>query len=170
MKLLDEKGRLFGKLNILDLLVIVIVIAAAAVLVAKFTGNSALSGTTTKLTYTVKVCNVDKEVYDSIQQYIPGQLMASGEMLDGYVVSADATPSKATEYVIDASSNGVTLAPAEDTYDVVFTIEANVQDSLTNEVGTQEVRVGKTHIVKTAQFELDSGVILTCDWEKQAEG
>ena len=32
MKLIDEKGRLFGKINIVDLLVILVIIVAAVVL------------------------------------------------------------------------------------------------------------------------------------------
>ena len=32
------------------------------------------------------------------------------------------------------------------------------------ELGSQEVRVGKTHIVKTTHFELNGGIVLTCEW------
>ena len=32
MKLVDEKGKLFGKLNIVDLLVIIVIVAAAVLL------------------------------------------------------------------------------------------------------------------------------------------
>ena len=32
-------------------------------------------------------------------------------------------------------------------------------------VGTQEVRVGKGHILKTTHFEFNYGVIQTCEWE-----
>ncbi len=35
---------------------------------------------------------------------------------------------------------------------------------ITTEIGTQEVRVGKTHTVKTDKFELMNGVILDCEW------
>ena len=94
-------------------------------------------------------------------------VMASGEMLDGYVVAADVTPSK--DPALDASltdNNKVALtASKQNTYDIVFTIEANVKNAVTNELGTQEIRVGKTHIVKTAQFELDNGVILSLKTE-----
>ena len=49
------------------------------------------------------------------------------------------------------------------TYDLVFTIEGSVKDNLTSELGSQEIRVGKTHIVKTTTFELENGVILSCE-------
>ena len=61
--MIDEKGRLFGKINIVDLLVILVVIIAAAVLGVKFLkpgGGSAIgSGSSgTHVSYTVLVENV----------------------------------------------------------------------------------------------------------------
>ena len=53
-----------------------------------------------------------------------------------------------------------------DLLDLTFTIEVNVANRITNEVGTQEVRIGKTHIVKTADFDLEGGTVLTCQWEE----
>ena len=49
--------------------------------------------------------------------------------------------------------------------DICFVIEANVANATTNEVGTQEVRIGKTHIVKTVHLEFNYGVIENCTWE-----
>ena len=135
--MIDEKGRLFGKLNIVDLLVILVVLVAVVVLGVKFLGKDGGGGINpgkTQVTYTVLVKGVEQEVYDNIQKYIPGQLMASGEMLDGQVVSVEPRAHEQT-----------------------VTVD-------TTEIGTQEVRVGKTHTVKTDKFELMNGVILDCEW------
>lgn len=170
MKLINEKGKIFGKLNVIDLIALVLIIAVGAFVVLKLSGVQAGAGlgNATKLTYTVKVTDVDRGIYDSIQKSIPSQLMSSGEMLDAYVVSVEAAPSEGT--TLDAAvKNGdqVTLkTKKKDTYDLIFTIEANVKNTVTNELGTQEVRVGKSHIVKTSQFELEKGVILTCETSK----
>ena len=78
--MIDEKGRLFGKLNIVDLLVILVVLVAVVVLGVKFLGKDGGGGINpgkTQVTYTVLVKGVEQEVYDNIQKYIPGQLMAS---------------------------------------------------------------------------------------------
>ena len=40
MKLVDEKGRLFGKLNLIDLAVILVVVAVAAAVCMKLFGNN----------------------------------------------------------------------------------------------------------------------------------
>ena len=41
MKIIDEKGRLFGKLNLIDLLVIILLIAAVAAVAWKLVGKKA---------------------------------------------------------------------------------------------------------------------------------
>ena len=87
--MIDEKGRLFGKINIVDLIVLLVIVIAAVVVGMKFlgggNGNSAINPNKTPVRYTVLVEGVEPEVYENIQKYIPGQLMASGELLDGYV-------------------------------------------------------------------------------------
>ena len=52
----------------------------------------------------------------------------------------------------------------EDTLDVTFTVKGYVASDIKTELGSQEVRVGKTHIVKTTHFELNGGIVLTCEW------
>ena len=54
MKIVDEKGKLFGKINLIDLLVVIVLIAAVLFLAVRLTkgsdGNPVNSST--KLTYT----------------------------------------------------------------------------------------------------------------------
>jgi hypothetical protein len=172
MSIVDSKGRLFGKLNIIDLIAIIVIIAVVALLGMKLLSNSdsaGLGGEGEPVVYTVLVKGVEAEVYESIQNELPSQLMASGELLDGYVTKVEATPAEEDEYSI-SESNGVTTISREDSgeYDLVFTIEATVEDNVTSELGTQEIRVGKSHIVKTTTFELEGGTILTCQRQEQA--
>ena len=44
MKIIDEKGRLFGKINLIDLLVIVLVVAVVAAVGWKLVGKKAAAG------------------------------------------------------------------------------------------------------------------------------
>ena len=113
--MIDEKGRLFGKLNIVDLLVILVVLVAVVVLGVKFLGKDGGGGINpgkTQVTYTVLVKGVEQEVYDNIQKYIPGQLMASGEMLDGQVVSVEPRAHEQT-VTVDQIKTSATPAPTE---------------------------------------------------------
>jgi len=167
MRIIDEKGRVFGRVNIIDLVVIVLAAAVVTALGMKLAGRSSAGVTaTTKLTYTVKVAAVDPRVYDSVLENIPGQLMASGQLVDASVVAVEASPAT-NGASLNTAGGALDITLREDLLDLVFTIEANVANTVLNEVGTQEVRIGKSHIVKTTKFELPSGVILTCRWEEQ---
>ena len=56
MKLIDEKGRLFGKINLIDLLVVLLIVAVLAAVVWKLGGSraaAAVAGTEKKAVYTV---------------------------------------------------------------------------------------------------------------------
>ena len=164
MKLMDEKGRLFGKLNIVDLLVILLVVAVGAVLAVKLLAPSDDGGgaDTRKLTYTVRVMEVTRDTYENVCQFVDAaagkkdQLMASGQLLDGYVVDVSAT-----DHIPTASD-----VVGGETLDLVFTVEANITELIANKVGTQEVRIGKSHILKTVHLEFEKSTILTCHWEE----
>ena len=178
MKLVDERGKLFGKLNIIDLLVILLLIVAVALIGWKVTRKDGASNASrTILTYTVEVEGVDQEVYEGIKAYVPGEsgigdkLMANGEMVDAYVTNVTAAPHEGGLTMTDVNGTTMTFpVEGDDTLDLTFTIQANVVNSVTNEVGTQEVRIGKSHIVKTVHFELNNGTITTCEAEPWAEG
>ena len=172
--MIDEKGRLFGKINIVDLLVILVIVIAAVVLGMKFlkpgsTGTVGGGGTTTHVEYTVLVESVQPAVYESIvNNYIPSTLMASGELLDGYVTGVTAEPHEETA-TVNTTDGTLEIPVSPGTLDLTFTIECNVVNAITTEIGTQEVRVGKSHIVKTDKIELPNGIILDCYWGEDAE-
>lgn len=177
MKLVDEKGKLFGTLNIIDLLVILLIIVAVALVGYKvLKKDGAMGAQRTLLTYTVEVQGVDPEVYEGIKTYVPGpdgtgdQLMADGSMVDAWVTNVTAKEHEDGLTMTDVNGNMLTFPVKDDSLDLTFTINANVVNNVINEVGTQEVRIGKTHIVKTVHFELINGIITSCASEPVAEG
>lgn len=164
MKLIDEKGKLFGKINIVDLLVIVLAVVVIAVLGIRFLGGGSAAGVGTqapKLTYTVRVMEVDPATYENVCQFVDSgagkkdQLMASGKLLEGYVT--DVTAEEHIPTLMDKVGG--------ETLDLVFTVEVIPSDAMAGTVGSQEVRIGKEHILKTMHFEFGEGVVLTCQWE-----
>ena len=164
MKLVDEKGKLFGKINIVDLLVILLVVVVAVVLGMKFLGGGTPVGDgqpKPTLTYTVKVTEVDPVTYENVCQFVDkaagkkDQLLASGSLLEGYIIDV-----AATEHIPTAADK-----VGGETLDLVFTVQVVTTDSLVNAVGTQEVRIGKTHILKSQHLEFEEGLILTCSWD-----
>ena len=171
--MIDEKGRLFGKINIVDLIVILVIVIAAVVVGMKFlgggNGNSAINPNKTPVRYTVLVEGVEPEVYENIQKYIPGQLMASGELLDGYVTGVTPVEGRVHTATVNTADGTLEIPVNEGKLDLIFPIDCNVGNATTTEIGTQEVRVGKIHTVKTDKFELTNGIILDCSWGEDAE-
>lgn len=161
MKVINQKGKLFGLINIVDLIVLVLIIAAG-ISVFKLKGDTAanpLAGNN-EITYTVKVEGVQPEVLADIENHLPSQLMAAGKLLDGEVVSVESSPAVLTT----SDEDGNVLQSVDNSKkDLVFTINATMPaDSVSMELGTQEIRTGKSHIVKTKYFEL-TGTILSVD-------
>ncbi|MDO4515983.1 MAG: DUF4330 family protein [Bacillota bacterium] len=171
MSIIDKKGKLFGKLNIIDLIVIVLIVAVVALLGLKLKGGQegGLAGEGQPVVFTVQVDGVEEGVYTFIRNELekgPSQLIASGEMLEGYVTAVEGTLIENDDAALRENSYGGLSSVKYDragTYDLVFTIEATVTDNLTSKLGTQEIRVGKSHIVKTTTFELENGTILSCE-------
>ena len=88
---------------------------------------------------------------------------------DGQVTAVTAVPHEES-VTVSTTANAVVLPVGRGLLDLTFTIEANVVNPITTELGTQEVRIGKTHIVKTDTFELVNGTIMSCVWGEQSQG
>ncbi len=172
MKVVDEKGKIFGKLNIIDLLVILLLIVAVCLVAIKvLRHDGAGNGSGTTLTYTVEIDGVAKSVYEEVKSFLPAdgsgdQLMANGALVDAYVTDVKAIPH--VNYGVNDAGQATVSTEQNGRLDLIFTVRANVFNTITNEVGTQEVRVGKTHILKTTHFEFINGTILSCDWDVPA--
>ena len=161
-----KNGRLFGKLNIVDVLILLVVIAAVAFLAVRMVGGS--GGETiaadepsaqANLRYTVlcedmplmqaenAVTAVTAEDYelklddDSILKVSPNQIFNSNKFQDAQITSAEILPQ-------DDSADGQLVT-------VRFVIEAAAKNTVCSfVVGTQEVRIGRDYTVKTVDIEM----------------
>ena len=144
MKIIDKNGRLFGKLNIIDLAVILVIVVAVAALGMKFFGNDAVEAITSpevSITYEVVYVDVPQHVADYCTENYSGQLLSSGKLLNAYITGCEA------------------MEMPDETIDLYFTIEGTASYAgYTYKMGSQEVRVGMEHLVKTSDIECN-GVI-----------
>ena len=173
---MGKNGKLFGKINIIDLLVLILAVGIVIAVALKMTGRmgAVVPEVGTDITYTVRVERVDAEVYENIKDFIddakkngkPGdQLMSNGARLEAFITDAVAVPTQEkTEVAVGGNYVGIVTA-GKDLLDVTFTVQGHVANNTKTELGSQEVRVGKAHIIKTTHFELPYGTILTCEWE-----
>ncbi|MBS6367313.1 MAG: DUF4330 domain-containing protein [Clostridiales bacterium] len=160
MKAIDEKGRVFGKLNLIDLVVVLILIALVVGVAWKLLGgkisNAVAANNAVSVQYEVLCTNVDRAVADYCLENAEGQLMSNGDLLNGYVTGCTAEPYMEST----VNSEGSTVSyQVTDRQNLRFTVECQVVPSNNAyEVGSQEVRVGKSHIVKTSMIEVTGTV------------
>lgn len=159
MKILDEKGKLFGKVNLIDLIVVLVIVAGVAAVAWKLGGSAvteAINSNAATLRYEVVCANVNPDAAEGAVADIGGQLMSNGDLLDGYVTDCIIEPHMET--VVDADGNALQVEDPS-ARDLRFTIETKVsQAANAYAVGSQEVRVGKSHIVKTVDIEFTGTV------------
>lgn len=156
MKLVDENGKLFKKFNLVDaivvfLILVIIVAIGYKTISAKVAANAALEeeeavtafDSAPHLVYDVVCSNIPVEVAEVFAQQMElpmaeRQIMNAGTPVEGYITACTVEP--------DADDS--------DMCKVYFTIEALlVEKEGIASVGTQEVRIGKGHIVKTYNIE-----------------
>lgn len=175
MKIIDEKGRLFGKVSVIDLLVLILIVAVAVFLVARQvkrgagTDNPGGSGAPVTIVYRVTVNGVKADSYKVVQRFVDkaagkkDQLMTGTQLLDGYVVDCVAVPHITYTTNADGQIIRIESTGDDDRLDLTFTLEATVTNAVTNAVGSQEVRVGNGQYVKTAHFDF-YGTIFDAQW------
>lgn len=148
MKIIDEKGRLFGKLNLIDLLVIMLVVAVVFALVWKLGAGKAADAASTKtydVAFTVVVDDVHGQVCQFAQAQVGKQITNSGKLLDAHITDCHAEENEDGSFTLYLDLTG-TATMSEMVY----------------KLGAQDVRVGFEYIVKTSEFEL-TGIV--CDLE-----
>ena len=150
MKLIDEKGRLFGKVNLIDLLVVILLVAVVAAAVWKLGGKkavAAVSDSGKKASFTVVFEDVQADICTFAESQIGKSLVN-----DSKVISA---------VISDVQSQANAFTPGHK--DLFVTVDADVTFSgNVYKVGSQEVRVGYEYILKTSEFEL-TGLISTLE-------
>ncbi|NLK36954.1 MAG: DUF4330 domain-containing protein [Epulopiscium sp.] len=158
MKLVNEKGKLFGKINIIDFCVILLVIALALGAAYKFRGLEKTSTTTTMepIRYTIEVKKIRDYIFQNVKE---GDLIfdkTSGNCI-GTITKIDATPAKEAVLCIDGTYN---MGDVENRIDVVFTVEGegviSADGYFINK--TYELVSGSERKFMTKYFECDGSI------------
>lgn len=154
------------RINIVDIIIILIILAVAVFFGMKFLGGEKRIANSGEITFTVLVEAVPVESYENLKDTLPSKTIAGGGYIDCEIKSVTAEPCTVNKIERTHMNNPYViteLAPSGEFVNLNFTITATVNlDSILTEVGTQEVRVGRSHIVKTKHFEF-TGTILTVD-------
>lgn len=162
MKLINEKGKLFGIINLVDLIVLLLIVAIVAVVGVKLFGTKAVEVVSTKSDCyaEVEVIGAYSRLYDEVDRQmdklIGSRMVTGNEFLNATIEDIWYEPYT----VIATNSDGQIVESTDDLrLNIVFVVKTQVApDSATFSLGSQELRAGKTFIIKAQTLET-SGTI-----------
>ena len=154
MKIINEKGKLFGIINVVDLLVLVAAIAVVAGVGYKLFAKQIkeVASPQVSLTMTVRVRGATPFLVNEVQR--------NSQVGNSYV-NAQITDMKIDDYnqQVTTADGRIVTATDPEKKDLVFTITTKVSKGTpAPAIGTQEVRAGRTFIVKTNDFETTGNI------------
>ena len=160
MKIINEKGKLFGVVNIVDLLVLLAVIAVAVGVGYKLFDPQIADATAKQVPMTaiVRVRGATPFLVAEIERNDQvGKQIVSGSSY----TTATITDVKVEDYIqqIQTADGRIVDALDPSKKDIIFTIETTVPEgTAAPSIGTQEIRAGRTMIVKTNDFETTGNI------------
>jgi len=161
MKLIDDKGKLFGLINTIDLLVILALLLVAGGAYYKLKMQSGGQGAAKTVTVTVIAPGIRPEMLTNVKV---GDKMVSGSSFTNVVVK-EVTIKPA--YMINVDSAGKRV-DSYDPYlkDLFVILEGKtVISGGTINLGGQEIRSNKEYFVKSLDYEL-KGLVMSVEIEK----
>ena len=122
-KLVDEKGRLFGKVSLIDIFVILFALVLAVAVSLRFFTNetTSLRGENDTFTYTLRVNGVRSWTVDGFRE---GDELWDTDH-DTYLGTITKVESAPAVWEYDLMDGSFKEAPARDRYDVYLTVEAD---------------------------------------------
>jgi hypothetical protein len=155
MRLIDEKGKLFGLINIVDLLVLLAVLLVLGGAAYKFKGHGGGESATRTVKVTVLAPGIRPEMLTNIKV---GDRMASGSSFTDVVIK-DIKIRPAYSITTDSAGRRV---EATDPYlkDLIVVVEGKTPiTGATINLGGQEIRRSKDYFIKSLDYEF-KGMIL----------
>ncbi len=164
MAIIDNKGKLFGKVNVIDLAIVLIIILVAGVgYTMFFAGGKNVDNTNKIVEYDIEITLKTKEyadvikVGDSIRDSVKGNYL--GKVVDVQVLPA----TKVTE---DLENGKFIQAEVPNRYDIVLSLEANGTVTSSNITAEgSEIAVGKRMYIKGKGYASE-GYILAIRYEE----
>ena len=157
--MIDKKGKLFGKINIVDLLFVLLIVAVACVTVYKFgfSTHKNINQTDTKIQYVLKVSGVRDFTADSINV---GDEIYDDES-DKFIGVVEAVEKKQAMDHIAKQDGTIVYAEKGDRYDVYVTVESDARiingGFFAN--GTKEIGVFSDIIIYSQDFTCQTEVV-----------
>jgi len=157
MKVINEKGKLFGIINVVDLMCLLIIVLLAAGIGWKVLGPQvqATVAPTATMTSTFRIRGTQAYTLEELERnnLVGQQLVMGTGYVDAYITDVEYVP-----YRVQVTTDDGTIVDAEDPIkkDVIITVESKIASGApVLKIGTQEVRAGRTFTLKTRTFEMN---------------
>jgi hypothetical protein len=149
MKLINEKGKLFGIINVVDLAVLLIVVVAALAVVFKMTGGDIKTPVAVQQKkVTVTLVSTMKKDY-MLTAFKEGDQLMYGKLFipDAYIEEVELTP-----YIANVTLPTGEIVPTPDPVykDIIIKFTAKAEEGASVlKIGNSEIRVGATYVICT---------------------
>ncbi len=153
MKLIDEKGKLFGKINIIDLCVVLVVVLAFSLFALKKVSLKKTENAGAEITYTVNVKSIRIQTVNELENS-KGMNAFMGKTGEALGVIGEVSPKEAQDFVVDKNGNYVkTVQP--DRYDVTITITTTGTENANGVFteGGKQLFIGEDVTISTNNIE-----------------
>ena len=159
MKIVNEKGKLFGIINVVDLVVLLFIILVAAAAIYKFAAPAASEVIAPKsdMYVTMRIRGtfdyLDAEIADKLK---PGDKLIAGS---DYIPGAEVVSVKKIPYLSAGETSEGKFVTSEDPQksDTIIVVKAKqAKNDPILKIGNQEVRIARGFIFKTQLFEMNA--------------
>ncbi len=156
MKIVNEKGKLFGLINVVDLMVLILVVGAVAGVAWSIFGGAVRDSVapTVTMTATFRIRGANSFLVDELERNDQvGKYMVSGNDYTDAII----TDVEIVDYRVQVTTADGQIVDALDPVkkDVLVTATCEVpKNTPTPTIGSQEVRAGRAFTVKTNDFEV----------------
>ena len=160
MKIINQKGKLFGIINPVDLIVILAVIALVATLGVKFLRAPIEDATSqnTDMYVTLRVRGAMPNLVKACKQIEPGEeLVAGNDYIAGATVESVTTEPYTYTATTDSGEAVTATDTTKETIVIVIKSTASPSDAILK-IGNQEVRTGRGFVFKTNTVEVNSTI------------
>jgi hypothetical protein len=154
MRILDERGRLFGLINIIDLCALFIIILLIGIVGFKLLNNNIKTpgAASNEAIVSVRCSLVDEAAAKALQSQIGQQLVSGTNFIDGTVTSVTY---KAAETVLATAAGKYVVANHPEKKDVFVTMKIHINShSAVIKLGPQEIHIGDQFYVKTHTVQM----------------
>ena len=159
MKMIDGNGRLFGKISVIDVLVVLVVVVLAAALYFK-SNQTHTGGTVTEqpITFQILALGINDYVYDALREGdgLYDLDYSSGGRAIGRIAQIEVESDPGTKLADELHDGAAAIVEAENTVDLLITVEGSGlvdgRNYTLNRVYALGVNSSRTYYTKQAQF------------------